>query len=68
MHSIKCVKVVSNGTIIDNPNPKWRYLEEVYLVPGKIKETKNYQKSVLDQHVGKLMKQLKRQSMEYAKD
>jgi hypothetical protein len=25
---IKYVEVVANGTIMDNPNPKWRYQEE----------------------------------------
>jgi hypothetical protein len=53
-------------TTIDNPNPKWRDLEEFYLIPGKIKETKKYQKLFLGQHVGNLMRQLKRQSMGYA--
>lgn len=55
-HSIKCVKIVANGTTIDNPNPKWRHLEEFYLIPGKIKATKKNQKSVLGHHVRNLMK------------
>jgi hypothetical protein len=29
-------------------SPKWRDLEEFYLIPGKIKETEKYQKSVMD--------------------
>jgi hypothetical protein len=40
-HSIKCVKIVTNGTIIDNPNPKWRHLEEFFLIPGKIRKLRN---------------------------
>jgi hypothetical protein len=36
MHSIKCVKMFANGTLIDNPNPTWRYLEEFFLIPGKL--------------------------------
>ena len=63
---IKRVKVVANGTVIDNPNPTWRYLEEFFLIPGKIEDSKKNRKSVLGQHVGMLMKRLKRQSMEYA--
>jgi hypothetical protein len=55
-----------NGTIIDNPNPKWRTLEEFFLIPGKITDSKKNRKSVLGQHEGMLMKRLKRQSMEYA--
>jgi hypothetical protein len=68
IQSIKRVKIFVNGTIIDNPNPTWRYLEEFYLIPGKLNTEKKYQKSVLGQHVGNLMKWLKRQSMEFAKD
>jgi hypothetical protein len=64
-HSLKRVKILSNGTLIDNPNPKWRWLEEI---PGKIKDNKNYRKSVLGQHVGNVLKQLKRQSMELSKE
>jgi hypothetical protein len=41
-HSIKCVKIVANGTIIDNPNPKWRHLEEFYLIPGKKRQSMEY--------------------------
>ncbi len=63
---IKCVKVVANGTIIDNPNPPWRNLEEFFLIPGKIEDSKKNRKSVLGQHVDMLMKHLKSQSMEYA--
>jgi hypothetical protein len=68
LDSIKCVKIVANGTIIDNPNPKWRNLEEFLLIPGKLNTGKKYQKSVLGQHVGNLLKQLKRQSMEFAEE
>jgi hypothetical protein len=53
---IKRVKVVANGTIINNPNPTLRYLEEFVLIPGKIKDSKKNRKSVLGQHVGMLMK------------
>ncbi len=63
---IKRVKVVANGTTIENPNPTWRNLEEFILIPGKIKDSKKNRKSVLGQHVGMLMKRLKRQSMELA--
>ncbi len=56
MDQIKRIKIVANGTIIDNPNPTWRYLEEFYLIPGKIKNLKTNCKSVLGQHVGILMK------------
>lgn len=63
---IKHVKTVANITITDNPSPKWRYLDEFYLVPRKINGTNKYRKLVLGQHVGKLMKQLKRKGMEDA--
>lgn len=66
--SLKRIKILANGTLIDNPNPKWRWLEEFYLIPGKLNTGTKYQKSVLGQHVGNLMKRLKRQSMEYAKE
>jgi hypothetical protein len=67
-HLLKHVKILAHGTLIDNPNPKWRWLEEFYLIPGKIKDNKNYRKSVLGQHVGYVLKRLKRQSMELAKE
>ncbi len=53
---IKRVKVVANGAVIDNPNPTWRYLEEFFLILGKIEDSKKNRKSVLGQHVGMLMK------------
>jgi hypothetical protein len=68
MSSLKRVKKFSNGTLIDNPNPKWRWLEEFLLVPGTIKDNKDYRKSRLGQHVGNVLKRLKRQSMELSKE
>ena len=68
MSSLKRIKTVVNGTLIDNPNPKWRWLEEFLLIPGTIKDNKNYRKSRLGQHVGNVLKRLKRQSMELSKE
>jgi hypothetical protein len=41
-HLIKHVEIVANGTLINNLNTKWRYLEELYMIPGKIDKAKKF--------------------------